>query len=99
LAAVRTPGFSEVKRIIALDFSEVKRTIHLFLYDDFVLLYDDFDCNIRFGPVIFGKHRQWTYVARKTTEKTTLNGLQHGIYRIWSPWQPKWMTVCLSWAF
>ena len=41
LAAVRTPVFSEVKR-----------TIHLFLYDDFVLLYDNFDCNIRFGPVI-----------------------------------------------
>ena len=52
LAAVRTPGFSEVKRIIALDFSEVKRTIHLLLYVDFVLLYDDFDCNIRFGPAI-----------------------------------------------
>ena len=52
LAAVRTPGFSEVKRIIALDFSEVKRTIHLLLYVDFVLLYDDFDCNICFGPVI-----------------------------------------------
>ena len=25
-------------------------------------MYDDFNCNIRFGPVIFGKHRQWTYV-------------------------------------
>jgi hypothetical protein len=62
LAAVRTPVFSEVKRTIALDFGEVKRTIHLLLYDNFVLLYDDFDCNIRFGPVIFGKHRQWTYV-------------------------------------
>ena len=52
LAAVRTPVFSEVKRIIALGFSEVKRTIHLLLYVDFVLLYDDFDCNICFGPVI-----------------------------------------------
>ena len=52
LAAVRTPVFSEVKRIIALGFSEVKRTIHLLLYVDFVLLYDDFDCNIFFGPVI-----------------------------------------------
>ena len=52
LAAVRTPVFNEVKRIITLDFSEVKRTIHLFLYVDFVLLYDDFDCNIFFGPVI-----------------------------------------------
>ena len=41
LAAVRTPGFSEVKRTIALGFSEVKRTIHLLLCDDFVLLYDD----------------------------------------------------------
>ena len=35
LTAVRTPVFSEVKRTIALDFSEVKRAIHLFLYDDF----------------------------------------------------------------
>ena len=52
LAAARTPGFSEVKRIIALDFSEVKRTIHMLLYVDCVLLCDDFDCNICFGPVI-----------------------------------------------
>ena len=26
-----------------------------------------------------------------------INGYRHGIYRIWSL-QPKWMTVCLSWA-
>ena len=49
--------FSEVKRIIALDFSEVTRTtIHLLLYGDFVLVYGDFDCNIRFGPVIRHEH-------------------------------------------
>ena len=31
-------------------------------------MYDDFNCNIRFGPVIFGKHRQWTYVDLRVSD-------------------------------
>ena len=97
MAAVRTPVFSEVKRTIALDFSEVKRTIHLFLYDDFVLLYDDFDCNICFGPVILLRHEYCATFAWVNTI-CLQNGVYHWTYRTWGL-QPKWMAVCLSWAF
>ena len=80
--------FSEVKRTIALDFSEVTRTIHLLLYVAFVFLYDDFDCNIRFGPVIFGK------LLRMANLETCTIG-----YTAYGTCSPKWMAVCLSWAF
>ena len=62
---------------------------------DFVLLYDDFDCNIRFGPVIC--HEYCVTFAWVSTV-CLQNGYPFWIYRIWSL-QPKWMAVCLSWAF
>ena len=103
LTAVRTPGFSEVKRIIALAFSEVKRTIHLLLYVDFVLLYDDFDCNIFFGPVI--RHEYCNTFANYCRQPEDIRRLHLTAIVIgdadithMEP-QPKWMTVCLSWAF
>ena len=51
-------------------------------------------------PTIFTgfRYNSLRLIVSRKIQKTSLNGYPHWISRIWSP-QPKWMTVCLSWAF